>query len=106
MGASQSISEGKAPSRGLHVLRVTPSSPASQTDIEPFFDFIIGYEDASRHLQKADIEAHDFEKVVEEHEGSRLDLIVWSSKSQSIRRESCIQLPGLCLLKCKEERAS
>lgn len=88
MGAGQSVPEGgKAPARGLHVLRVTPASPASQTDIEPFFDFIIGYEDASLSLQTSQIEAHDFEKVVEEHEGKRLDLIVWSSKSQSVRRE-------------------
>lgn len=88
MGAGQSVPEGgKTPTRGLHVLRVTPSSPASQTDLEPFFDFIVGYEDASLSLQNANIEAHDFEKVVEEHEGRRLDLIVWSSKSQSIRSE-------------------
>jgi len=85
MGASQSVPDGKAPSRGLHVIRVTPSSPASQTDIEPFFDFIIGYEDASRSQQNANIEAHDFEKVVEDHEGRRLDLVVWSNKRQAIR---------------------
>lgn len=30
------------PSRALHVLRVTPGSPASQTDIEAFFDFVVG----------------------------------------------------------------
>ena len=58
MGAGQSVPEGgKAPTRGLHVLRVTPGSPASQTDIEPFFDFIVGYEDATR--QARSIEAHD-----------------------------------------------
>lgn len=102
MGASQSIPEGKAPTRGLHVLRVTPSSPASHTDIEPFFDFIIGYEDALRPMQKADIEAHDFERVVEEHEGSRLDLIVWSSKSQSIRRESHAHPLHSLYQKCQE----
>ncbi|KAI5119188.1 hypothetical protein M0805_004443 [Coniferiporia weirii] len=85
MGAGQSVpDEGKAPTRGLHVLRVTPGSPASQTDIEPFFDFIIGHEDASRSLQTS-IEAHDFERVVEEHEGRRLDLVVWSSKGQTVR---------------------
>ena len=86
MGNGQSVpAEGKAPTRGLHVLRVTPRSPASQTDIEPFFDFIIGYEDVARSSQIANSEAHDFERVVEEHEGRRLDLIVWNSKSQSIR---------------------
>ena len=85
MGASQSVSDGKAPHRGLHVLRVTPTSPASLTDIEPFFDFIVGYEDVSTSVRDADIEAHNFEKVVEEHEGRRLDLIVWNSKRQSLR---------------------
>ena len=88
MGAGQSVpDQGKAPSRGLHILRVTPGSPASQTDIEPFFDFIIGYEDESRISQEASIEAHDFERVVEEHEGRRLQLVVWNSKAQSIRRK-------------------
>ncbi|KAH8114310.1 GRASP55/65 PDZ-like domain-containing protein [Phellopilus nigrolimitatus] len=86
MGAGQSVpDEGKPPTRGLHVLRVTPGSPASQTDIEPFFDFIVGYDDASRSPQMANIEAHGFEKVVVEHEGRRLDLIVWSSKGQTTR---------------------
>ncbi|THH00659.1 hypothetical protein EW145_g7047 [Phellinidium pouzarii] len=85
MGAGQSVPyEGKAPTRGLHILRVTPNSPASQTDIEPFFDFIVGYEDVSRSVQTS-IEAHDFERVVEEREGGRLDLIVWNSKGQTIR---------------------
>ncbi|EJC97943.1 uncharacterized protein FOMMEDRAFT_114717 [Fomitiporia mediterranea MF3/22] len=89
MGAGQSVpDQGKAPSRGLHVLRVTPGSPASQTDIEPFFDFIVGYEDEAYSSQVANIEAHDFERVVEEHEGRRLQLIVWNSKGQTIRRVS------------------
>lgn len=87
MGAGQSVPNGSAPARGLHVLRVTPSSPASQTDIEPFFDFIIGYADASISLQNTNIEAHDFEKVVEQHEGKGLNLLVWNSKSQTVRRE-------------------
>lgn len=91
MGAGQSLPDGKAPTRGLHVLRVTPSSPASQTDIEPFFDFIVGYEDATQSLRGVNIEAHDFEKVVEEHEGRSLDLIVWSSKSQSLRSECLVE---------------
>ena len=86
MGAGQSVSEGKAPKKGLHVLRVAPGSPASQSDLEPFFDFIIGYEDIRHPERSANIEAVDFERVVEEHEGQRLDLLVWSSKGQSVRR--------------------
>lgn len=87
MGAGQSVSEGKGPKKGLHVLRVAPGSPASQSDLEPFFDFIIGHEDGRRPERSANIEALDFERVVEEHEGMRLDLLVWSSKAQSVRRE-------------------
>ena len=86
MGAGQSVPEGgKSPTRGLHVLRVTQGSPASLTDIEPFFDFIVGYEDATRTAKI--IEVHEFEHVVEDHEGRSLQLIVWSSKGQNVRRE-------------------
>lgn len=85
MGAGQSVPEGgKAPTRGLHILRVTPGSPASQADLEPFFDFIVGYEDTTRTAHY--LEAQDFERVVEEHEGRPLQLVVWSSKGQRIRR--------------------
>jgi hypothetical protein len=86
MGAGQSV-PGSIPKKGLHVLRVAPGSPASQTDLEPFFDFIVGYEDPSNRNQAANIEAHDFERVVEEHEGKKLELLVWSNKGQSVRRE-------------------
>lgn len=85
MGAGQSLPEaGKTPRRGLHVLRVTQGSPASQTNLEPFFDFIVGYEDATRTAKS--IEAHEFENIVEQHEGRLLHLIVYSSKGQNIRR--------------------
>jgi hypothetical protein len=30
------------PSKALHILRVSPGSPAAQTDIDPFFDFVVG----------------------------------------------------------------
>lgn len=75
MGAGQSIAEGKAPGRAL----------------EPFFDFIVGYEsDSVSHSRQSleDIETHDFEEFVEQHEGRTLDLIVWSSKAQAIRSKA------------------
>lgn len=90
MGAGQSISEGSVPGRGLHVLRVTPGSPAFHAALEPFFDFIVGYEsEVYGHSQQTlrDIETHDFEQFVERHEGKTLDLVVWSSKAQTLRRE-------------------
>ena len=46
MGAGQSTSS-KVPPKALHVLRVTPSSPASQTNIEPYFDFVVGFKDGN-----------------------------------------------------------
>lgn len=86
MGAGQSTPT-QAPPRGLHVLRVTPSSPASETSIEPFFDFIVGFqEDISS--PGVVIDASGLEKIVESHEGRTLNLLVWNSKSQETRGES------------------
>ncbi|KAI0338893.1 hypothetical protein BDW22DRAFT_1432110 [Trametopsis cervina] len=82
MGAGQS-SASKIPSRALHVLRVTPSSPASQTSIEPYFDFVVGFRD--ENLISDDIDAPDLERIVEDHEGRPLDLLVWNSRSQITR---------------------
>lgn len=84
MGAGQSTSPSHPPSRGLHVLRVTPLSPASQTNIEPFFDFVVGFEGDSFSSDNA-INASELEKIVESHEGYVLNLVVWSSKSQQTR---------------------
>jgi hypothetical protein len=45
MGNSSSTldTDGPAPpSKALHILRVSPGSPAAQTDIDPFFDFVVG----------------------------------------------------------------
>ena len=81
MGAGQSSSH---PSRALHVLRVTPSSPASQTTIEPFFDFVVGFEGDSLSSQN-NIDIAQLESIVESHEGQLLNLLVWNSKSQETR---------------------
>ncbi|KAE9394899.1 hypothetical protein BT96DRAFT_169581 [Gymnopus androsaceus JB14] len=84
MGAGQSTSEAHPPSQALHVLRVTPSSPASQTNIEPFFDFIVGFEGDSLSSH-SNIDVNELEKIVESHEGRVLNLLVWSSKNQDTR---------------------
>ncbi|KAG6813583.1 hypothetical protein H0H92_009627 [Tricholoma furcatifolium] len=85
MGASQSsTSEHHPPSKALHVLRVTPSSPASQTSIEPFFDFVVGFEGDSLSNDNA-IDVSQLEKIVEAHEGRTLNLLVWSGKSLKTR---------------------
>ncbi|KAJ4482271.1 GRASP55/65 PDZ-like domain-containing protein [Lentinula aciculospora] len=84
MGASQSTSEAHSPSQALHVLRLTPSSPASQTNIEPFFDFIVGFEGDSLSSQSS-IDVNELETIVERHEGRVLKLLVWSNKTQDTR---------------------
>lgn len=85
MGAGQSTSPQAQTSHALHVLRVTPSSPASQTSIEPFFDFIVGYNNIDFFSAGAELDATELERIVEEHEESVLDLLVWSSKTRETR---------------------
>lgn len=84
MGAAQSSSQAQSPSRGLHVLRVTPSSPASLSNIEPFFDFVVGFEGDSLSAEN-NIDAFELEKIVESHENRILNLLVWNSKNQRTR---------------------
>ncbi|KAI0662295.1 GRASP55/65 PDZ-like domain-containing protein [Cubamyces menziesii] len=83
MGAGQSTAS-QTPPRALHVLRVTPSSPASQTNIEPYFDFVVGYKGDSLASHNT-IDASELERIVESHEGRTLNLLVWNSKSQATR---------------------
>lgn len=85
MGAGQSTgSHPHPPARALHVLRVTPSSPASQTNIEAFFDFVVGLE-GDTHSSRKSLDAAELEAIVEKNEGKSLSLLVWNSKSQTTR---------------------
>jgi len=84
MGAAQSTASSQAPPRALHVLRVTPSSPASQTNIEAFFDFVVGFQ-GDNFAANNTVDAGELEKIVEGHEGRTLNLLVWNSKSQQTR---------------------
>jgi hypothetical protein len=95
MGARQSTSQSQPPTQGLHVLRVTPASPASVSDIEPFFDFIVGFEGDSPSTDKP-IDVAELEKIVESHENLTLNLLVWNSKNQNTRGLSSSE-PGLLL---------
>ncbi|KAH9480517.1 Golgi reassembly-stacking protein 2 [Psilocybe cubensis] len=97
MGAGQSTSQSHVPTRGLHVLRVTPSSPAFHSNIEPFFDFVVGFEGDSLSEENA-IDASELERIVESHENRTLNLLVWNSKSQLTR--------GLSMRLCQPETAS
>ncbi|OAX42124.1 hypothetical protein K503DRAFT_711204 [Rhizopogon vinicolor AM-OR11-026] len=85
MGAGQSTAAPSHKSHALHVLRVTPSSPASQTSIEPFFDFIVGFDGGDAFHAESDIDATELEKIVEKHEGKTLNLLVWNSKTKATR---------------------
>ncbi|KAF8526105.1 GRASP55/65 PDZ-like domain-containing protein [Gautieria morchelliformis] len=82
MGAGQSQPTDRQPARGLHILRVTPASPASQTDLEAFFDFVVGLEGSPF---SSDIDASELERIVESNENKQLNLLVWSSKTQQTR---------------------
>ena len=85
MGAGQSAAS-QVPPRGLHVLRVTPLSPASETSIEPFFDFVIGFQgDTANSSNVGKLDVAELEKIVERFEGRPLNLLVWSSKNQNTR---------------------
>ena len=85
MGAGQSIgSHPQPPPRALHVLRVTPSSPASYTNIEAFFDFVVGLE-GDTHSSRKMLDAAELEAIVEKNEGKNLNLLIWNSKSQTTR---------------------
>lgn len=104
MGAGQSTSQTHPPSKALHVLRVTPSSPASQTSIEPFFDFIVGFEGQKLDTNNA-IDAAELERIVEQHEERLLNLWVWNSKTQETRGRlkripQCSQLSVLVHTSC------
>lgn len=84
MGAGQSTSQLHPPSRALHVLRVTPLSPASKTTIEPYFDFVVGFEGDSLSSEH-NIDVLQLERIVEQHEGRTLNLLIWNSKNQHTR---------------------
>ncbi|EPQ51071.1 hypothetical protein GLOTRDRAFT_141212 [Gloeophyllum trabeum ATCC 11539] len=84
MGAGYSTSQDQPPSQALHVLRVTPASPASQTNIEPFFDFVVGFEGDTFNSGK-NVDASELERIVESHEDQVLNLVVWNSKSRDTR---------------------
>ncbi|CAE6520985.1 unnamed protein product [Rhizoctonia solani] len=117
MGASNSTSNAP-PRRALHVLRVAPGSPAANTDISPFFDFLVGI----KGLETVDLDLASLERVVEGREGRELELIVWSSKVFKMRiikltptRKWSLSLPpppdakpsllGLSMRLCSPEQA-
>lgn len=93
MGAGQSSTSAAQAqkSHALHVLRVTASSPASQTSIEPFFDFIVGFDGSDAFYAESDIDATELERIVEEHEEKTLNLLVWNSKTRTTRGVSSLK---------------
>lgn len=90
MGARQSTAQSHPPTKGLHVLRVTPNSPASYSDIQPFFDFVIGFEGDSPSSSDRPIDISELEKILERHENRTLNLLIWNSKNQQSRGMSSL----------------
>ena len=88
MGAGQSTNAQASATYALHILRVTPGSPASQTSIEPFFDFIVGFNGKDSFSGDTDLDATELERIVEKHEDRVLDLLVWSGKTRETRGTS------------------
>src|SRR6266498_1306915 len=81
MGARQSTAQSQPPTKGLHVLRVTQNSPASYSDIQPFFDFVTGFEGDAQSSSDKPIDISELEKILERHENRTLNLLIWNSKS-------------------------
>ncbi|KAI5989084.1 GRASP55/65 PDZ-like domain-containing protein [Pisolithus albus] len=110
MGAGQSTNAQLSATNALHVLRVTPGSPASQTSIEPFFDFIVGFNGKNSFSGDTDLDTTELERIVEEHEDKTLDLLVWSGKTRETRDDSGVQpqpsLLGLSMRMCEFESAT
>ncbi|KAI6129989.1 GRASP55/65 PDZ-like domain-containing protein [Pisolithus thermaeus] len=97
MGAGQSTNAQLSATYSLHVLRVTPGSPASQTSIEPFFDFIVGFNGKDSFSGDTDLDTAELERIVEEHEDKMLDLLVWSGKTRETRVVPIIPSRGWAL---------
>ena len=81
MGASQSVEE-EAPlsTKGYHILRVSPGSPADDAGLEPFFDYLVGIngvilEDDARYLSQ----------TVKENVMQEVMLHVYNSKQGIVR---------------------
>jgi len=92
MGATQSASTRPShdfstpPKRGLHVLRIAPNSPSAHSDLEPFFDFVVGVDDsADTGVVVGEDQIDSLASIVGAHEGRPLSLVVWSSKARTAR---------------------
>ncbi|EJT98566.1 hypothetical protein DACRYDRAFT_24192 [Dacryopinax primogenitus] len=81
MGAGQS-SSSQLPT-ALHVLRVSPGSPAALAHIEPFFDYIVGLVGAG--VSDQSLEPDNLGRIVDQYEGRTLSLRVYSAKTKSSR---------------------
>lgn len=85
---------GAPPASGYHVVRVAANSPAHLAGIEPFFDFCVGIDGHPLNVGgggKGNGDGGDDAmaawRALEEKEGTRVTLNVWSSKRQELRGE-------------------
>ncbi|KAI8805414.1 GRASP55/65 PDZ-like domain-containing protein [Cladochytrium replicatum] len=72
---------GDASTRGYHVLKVVPNSPADTAGIEPYFDYVLSINNIRLDQDNANI----LKQNVHGSLGVPVSLYVYSSKSQSVR---------------------
>lgn len=68
-------------SEGFHVLRVQDGSPGHKAGLEAYFDFIV-----SVNGFRLDIDNDKFKEVLKENVGKPVELLVYSSKTQTVRQ--------------------
>ncbi|CAF1288573.1 unnamed protein product [Rotaria magnacalcarata] len=94
---------------GFHVLRVQEGSPGHKTGLEAYFDFIV-----SINGIRLDTDNDRFKEVLKENVGKPVELLVYSSKTQTVRQLTLIPhenwggqgLLGLSIRFCTFDKAN
>ena len=72
-------------SEGFHVLRVQDGSPGHKAGLEAYFDFIVTINGV-----RLDTDNDRFKEVLKENVGKPVELLVYSSKTQTVRQLTLI----------------
>ncbi|CAF3983421.1 unnamed protein product [Adineta steineri] len=96
-------------SEGFHVLRVQDGSPGHKAGLEAYFDFIV-----SINGIRLDTDNDRFKEVLKENVGKPVELLVYSSKTQTVRQLTLIPhenwggqgLLGLSIRFCTFDKAN
>lgn len=85
--------------KGFHVVKVIPNSPASKAQIEAYFDFVLGVEGLRLvnfvfvYSNAQDEPNDDFSKVLQSFSNlkkSSISLVIYNLKRNSIRGMHCL----------------